>query len=101
MRWQKTTINEEKAKLIKDTIFKSIMSEVSEKLKNEVHDKSKRDQIQKFTESNLRDILNTFSEHELLPKKPVESVQDFESHILELINLTRDKLLQAVKKEAT
>jgi hypothetical protein len=91
--------DEKKARLIKNTVFKSIMVEVNAKLESEVDDKVKRNQIKKFTESRLSDILNTLSKNDLLPKKPVESKQDFEEHILELVNLVRDKLLRVVRKE--
>jgi hypothetical protein len=70
---------------IKKAVYESIMLETSARLHDGVHDEKKRAEILSFTRSRLKDILNTFAENELLPKEKIVSKQDFENHILTII----------------
>jgi hypothetical protein len=93
--------DEEKLRLIKKTVFKSIMVEMETKLNNTVPDEKKRDEIARFTRSRLNDILNSFGEEALLPKRQIASEQDFEKHVLKVMRLARDKLLNEVREESS
>ena len=88
-----------KLKVIKDTIIKSILSEITDKLEKRITDQKKRAELIKFTHSRLDDVLNSFSEEELLPKKEIESEQDFENHILKVTEKTRQQLLKEMEQE--
>jgi hypothetical protein len=80
-------------------VFKSIMSEMDTRLNATVPNEKKRAEIIRFARTRLNDILNSFGERDLLPKRQIASEQDFEKHILKIIHLARDKLLREVNKE--
>jgi hypothetical protein len=75
------------------------MLEIETRLGTTVPDDKKRAEIARFTRSRLNDILNSFGENHLLPKRQIASRQDFEKHIQKTIRLVRDKLLKEVDKE--
>jgi hypothetical protein len=91
--------DEARLKIVKDTVVNSILSEMYEKLKNKISDEEKRKEMISLTRSNLDSILKSFGEKELLPKKDFSSQQDFEEHILKIVQKVRQKLLVEMEKE--
>jgi len=91
--------DEAKLKIIRDTVFKSITLEMETKLNDRVTDERKRTEMIKYTRSRLGDLLNSFSEDDLLPKREIVSKQDFEKHILKITNKARNQLLNEMEKE--
>ena len=91
--------NEQKKKLIKQTVFKSIMTELKSRLNDQTADLSKKLSIEKYASEQLQVILGSLSDRELLPNKPIASQKEFESHILKIISLCRGQLLNELKKE--
>ena len=93
------TRNEAKLKIIKDTVVNSILSEMDSELRNKVSDEKKIEAMISLTKSRLRSILNSFDEKELLPKGDVDSPQDFEKHILRIMQGTKQRILTEMEKE--
>jgi hypothetical protein len=91
--------DEGKLKIIRETVFKSIILEMETKLNDRATDERKRTEMIKYTRSRLGDLLNSFSEGDLLPKREIVSEQDFEKHILKIINKARNQLLNEMEKE--
>jgi hypothetical protein len=99
MRCLKTKNDAVRLKIIKDTVFNSILSEMNDKLASKITDEKKRLEIIKFTRSRLHDILNSLNQDELLPKRDIKSEQDFEKHILKVIQQIRQRLVSEIEKE--
>jgi DNA-directed RNA polymerase beta' subunit len=77
------------------------MVEMKAKLGMTVPDEKKRDEIIRYTRLRLKDILDSFDENVLLPKRQIASEQDFETHIMQIIRSARKKLLNEVEKETS
>jgi hypothetical protein len=77
----------------------SILSEVGGKLESKISDKEKRKEMIDLTQRKLVSIMNSFSKEDLLPKGDPKSSQDFEDHILKVIQKTRLRLLAEMEKE--
>jgi hypothetical protein len=88
-----------KLKIVKDTVINSILSEVSSKLKSKISEEEKRKEMLIVTRSKLVSILNSLGKEDLLPKGDPKSPQDFEDHILKVIQKTRRKLLVEMESE--
>ncbi len=91
--------DEAKLKIIRDTVRNSILSEMSDRLKKRVGDDKKTDEMIALTRSQLKSILNSFSDKELLPNREIESEEDFKKHILKIIDKTRKQLLKDMESE--
>lgn len=86
-------------KIIRDTVINSILSEVGDKLEYRISDSEKRKEMISLTRSKLVSILNSLGKEDLLPKGEPKSPQDFEDHILKVVQKTRQKLLAEMEKE--
>jgi hypothetical protein len=89
----------EKRKLIKETVFNSIMLEINSKLDALTSDVDKKQSIEKFAAWQLHNILNSLEDDKLLPIGQVDSEKEFEKHILKIINICRGQLLEEIKRE--
>ena len=72
---------------------------MNDKLASKMTAEKKRLEIIKFTRSRLHDILNSLNQDELLPKRDIKSEQDFEKHILKVIQQIRQRLVSEIEKE--
>jgi len=90
--------DEARLKIVKDTVVNSISSEMYDKLEEKISDEEKRKEMISLTRSKLVTILNSFDHEELLPQKDFDSQQDFEKHILKLVQKARQKLLIEMEK---
>jgi hypothetical protein len=86
-------------KIVKDTVINSILSEVSSKLESKTSDEEKRKELMSLTRGKLVSIVNSLGKEDLLPKGDLKSPQDFEDHILKVVQKTRRKLLAEMEKE--
>lgn len=91
--------DKEEIKLIKETIFKAMMLETESRLNVKIPDNKECTKIVRFTQSKLREIMNSFDENDFLPKGQITSQQDFERHILEMIQMVKNTLLQEIQKD--
>jgi hypothetical protein len=91
--------DEVRLKIIKDTVINSILSEMDDKLASKVADEKKRAEMIKFTRSRLQYIMNSLNQDELLPKRDIKSEQDFEKHLLKIIQQVRQTLTNEIERE--
>ncbi len=87
--------NQAKIKLIKDTVIKSILSQTSDNLAKNSVSEQKTQALLRITELKLERILDNFDQADILPKKFL-SQEEFESHLLTLIDLSKERLVEDV-----
>jgi hypothetical protein len=90
-----------KLKLIKDTVINSILTEMHEKLLKNGVDEKKASELERVTKPRLLIILDSFDKRTLLPVQDLKSKEDFERHILRIIQLAKKKLESDILKETS
>lgn len=88
-----------KQEIIRKAVFNSIVLELDTTLKDKINDEKRRREIIKFARSRLNDILKMLDQDVLLPKREVTSKQEFEKHILKVLQLVRGQLVRELEKE--
>ena len=80
-------------------MFKSIMLELTSRLNNEISNENKKKSIEMYAGEQLHIILRDMGDSELLPNEGIESQKEFENHILKIINICKERLLNKLKNE--
>ncbi len=88
-----------KQEIVRRAVFKSIILELGNKLKDKTNNEKRRAEITKFARSRLNDILKSIGQDVLLPKREVTSKQEFEKHILKVMQLVRRQFVRELEKD--
>jgi hypothetical protein len=90
--------NTAKLKIMKDTIFCSIMTPIQVELKNKVPSTEKREELLNLAQNKLQVIINSFTNQELIPKFDFKTQEDFERHLQRIIAKSKERLMFELKQ---
>jgi hypothetical protein len=91
--------NSARAKLIKDTIKSSIVTQISDELKSKLSDDTRRKHLVLITETKLNAILNSIPDEEILPSASIQSEEQFKAHLVKTIELVKIKLMNDIQTD--
>jgi len=89
--------NEAQLKIIKDTVTQSILPEMFDELCKKHGDKKAKSLID-LTQPRIENILQSFSERQLLLKQEIKSESEFKAHILTVISEVKQRLMNDIEQ---
>jgi len=87
-----------KIEVIKSTILNYVVNEIESKLESKNVENKKIKEFINLTKNEINSLLNSLDDDILLPKGKIKSKEDFQNHVLKIINIIRPKLMEKIER---